>query len=41
MAAVSAKVPVPDNFRCRPAAGTSVTLMNGTKDPLVPFDGAK
>ena len=41
VAAVSANVPSPENFKCKPAAqGTSsVMIMNGTKDPLVPFDG--
>lgn len=41
VAAVSAGVPAPDNFKCRPSAGTSVLLMNGTKDPLVPFGGGE
>ena len=40
-AAVSANVPAPDNFKCRPTAGTSVLLMNGTKDPLVPYGGGE
>jgi polyhydroxybutyrate depolymerase len=41
VAAVSANVPSPENFKCRPAGqGTpSVMIMNGTDDPLVPFDG--
>jgi polyhydroxybutyrate depolymerase len=41
VAAVSANVPSPENFKCKPAGqGTSsVMIMNGTKDPLVPFDG--
>jgi polyhydroxybutyrate depolymerase len=41
VAAVSANVPSPENFKCKPAAqGTpSVMIMNGTEDPLVPFDG--
>ena len=41
VAAVSANVPSPENFKCKPAgAGTpSVLIMNGTEDPLVPFDG--
>jgi polyhydroxybutyrate depolymerase len=41
VAAVSANVPSPENFKCKPAAqGTcSVMIMNGTDDPLVPFDG--
>lgn len=42
VAAVSASVQVPDNFKCKPISGTtSVMLMNGTKDPLVPFDGGE
>jgi polyhydroxybutyrate depolymerase len=43
VAAVSANVPMPDNFKCKPAGqGTSsVMIMNGTKDPLVPFDGGE
>ncbi len=41
VAAVSANVPAPENFKCRPAAqGTpSVMIMNGTEDPLNPFAG--
>src|SRR5438477_899275 len=41
VAAVSANVPSPENFKCKPAGqGTpSVLIMNGTDDPLVPFDG--
>jgi polyhydroxybutyrate depolymerase len=41
VAAVSANVPAPENFKCKPTAqGTpSVMIMNGTDDPLVPFDG--
>lgn len=41
VAAISASVPVPDDFKCKPDGhGTSsVMIMNGTKDPLVPFDG--
>lgn len=41
VAAVSANVPSPENFKCKPAGqGTSsVMIMNGTEDPLVPFDG--
>jgi polyhydroxybutyrate depolymerase len=41
VAAVSANVPSPENFTCKAAgAGTSsVMIMNGTSDPLVPFDG--
>jgi len=43
VAAVSANVPTPENFKCKPAGhGTSsVMIMNGTKDPLVPFDGGE
>jgi polyhydroxybutyrate depolymerase len=41
VAAVSANVHTPDNFKCKPTqSGTSsVMIMNGTKDPVVPFDG--
>lgn len=41
VAALSANVPSPENFRCKPGGqGTpSVMIMNGTEDPLVPFDG--
>ena len=41
VAAVSANVPSPENFKCKPAGqGTSsVMIMNGTDDPLVPFHG--
>ena len=42
VAAVSANVPAPENFKCKPAAqGTSVMIMNGTNDPLVPFNGGE
>jgi polyhydroxybutyrate depolymerase len=43
VAAVSANVPAPENFKCRPAGqGTSsAMIMNGTKDPLNPFDGGE
>jgi polyhydroxybutyrate depolymerase len=43
VAAVSANVPTPENFKCKPGGqGTSsVMIMNGTKDPLVPFDGGE
>lgn len=42
VAAVSAAVPVPENFKCKPAgASSSVMIMNGTKDPLVPFGGGE
>ncbi len=43
VAAVAANVPAPENFKCRPPAqGTSsVMIMNGTNDPLNPFDGGE
>jgi polyhydroxybutyrate depolymerase len=43
VAAVSANVPTPENFKCKPAGqGTSsVMIMNGTKDPLNPFGGGE
>jgi polyhydroxybutyrate depolymerase len=43
VAAVSANVHTPDNFKCKPAADrtSSIMIMNGTKDPLVPFDGGE
>ena len=42
VAAVAAQVQAPDNFQCTPVGtGTSVMLMNGTQDPLVPFDGGE
>jgi polyhydroxybutyrate depolymerase len=43
VAAVSANVPTADNFKCKPTVhGTSsVMIMNGTEDPLVPFAGGE
>ncbi len=42
VAAVSANVPAPENFKCKPAGpGSSVLVMNGTQDPLVPFGGGE
>lgn len=43
VAAVSASVATPENFKCKPAAksNTSVMIMNGTDDPLVPFTGGE
>jgi polyhydroxybutyrate depolymerase len=43
VAAVSANVPTAENFKCKPSGqGTpSVMIMNGTKDPLVPFAGGE
>lgn len=42
VAAVAANVPAPENFKCTlQGLGTSVMIMNGTKDPLVPFAGGE
>ena len=42
VAAVSANVPTAENFKCKPSGqGTSVMIMNGTKDPLIPFAGGE
>ncbi|MDC8772187.1 extracellular catalytic domain type 1 short-chain-length polyhydroxyalkanoate depolymerase [Roseateles albus] len=43
VAAVVANVPAPDNFQCQPAAQktTSVMIMNGSEDPLVPYAGGE
>ena len=42
VAAVSANVPTSRNFKCKPSGhGTSVMIMNGTSDPLVPFGGGE
>ncbi len=42
VAAVSASVPTPENFRCKPAErSASIMIMNGTADPIVPFDGGQ
>ena len=42
VAAVVANVPAPQNFQCKPAAqATSVMIMNGTEDPLVPYEGGE
>lgn len=43
VAAVSANVPTPENFKCRlmPQGTSSVMIMNGTKDPISPFDGGE
>jgi polyhydroxybutyrate depolymerase len=43
VAAVAANVPAPENFKCKPAGQrtSSVLIMNGTKDPLNPFDGGE
>ncbi len=42
VAAVVANVPASQNFQCKPAAqATSVMIMNGTEDPLVPYAGGE
>ncbi|MEL4178750.1 extracellular catalytic domain type 1 short-chain-length polyhydroxyalkanoate depolymerase [Roseateles sp. PN1] len=43
VAAVVANVPTPENFQCQPATqkATSVMIMNGTEDPLVPYAGGE
>ncbi|HRZ59186.1 MAG TPA: PHB depolymerase family esterase [Rubrivivax sp.] len=42
VAAALANVPAPQNFQCQPVAQTpSVMILNGTEDPLVPFDGGE
>src|SRR5437763_3350829 len=43
VAAVSASVPTPENFKCRLAGqGTSsVMIMNGTRAPINPFEGGE
>ena len=42
IAAVAANVPTVENFKCEPSGqSTSVMIMNGTKDPLVPFAGGE
>ncbi len=42
VAAVVANTPAPQNFQCKPAAqATSVLIMNGTEDPLVPYAGGE
>jgi polyhydroxybutyrate depolymerase len=43
VAAVAANVPTPENFKCKPArqGSSSVMIMNGTKDPLNPFNGGE
>jgi polyhydroxybutyrate depolymerase len=43
VAAISANVHTPDNFKCKPAPNgtSSVMIMNGTEDPLVPFSGGQ
>ena len=43
VAAVSANVHTPDNFKCKPGPNgtSSIMIMNGTEDPLVPFGGGQ
>jgi polyhydroxybutyrate depolymerase len=43
VAAVSSNLPAPENFKCHPAAGSkaSVMIMDGTADPLNPFQGGE
>jgi polyhydroxybutyrate depolymerase len=43
VAAVSANLPAPENFKCHPAAHgkASVMIMVGTADPLDPFQGGE
>lgn len=43
VAAVAANVPVPENFKCKPMeqGSSSVLIMNGTEDPLNPFEGGE
>jgi polyhydroxybutyrate depolymerase len=42
VAAVAASLPTPDNLACRPVAGaTPVLLMNGTRDPINPYNGGR
>lgn len=42
VAAISAGVPAPENFDCQaPRHAVSVLIMNGTADPLNPYDGGE
>ncbi len=42
VAAVAANIPTPDNFKCRPQGKPApVLIMNGTADPLVPYNGGE
>jgi polyhydroxybutyrate depolymerase len=42
VAAVAANLPTPDNLACRPVAGaTPVLFMNGTRDPINPYNGGR
>jgi polyhydroxybutyrate depolymerase len=42
VAAIGANLPTPDNTECAPVAGAaSVLIMNGTDDPINPYEGGK
>ncbi|MBV9991038.1 MAG: polyhydroxybutyrate depolymerase [Alphaproteobacteria bacterium] len=43
VAAVAASLPAPENFKCKPRGRSAppVMIMNGTDDPLNPFDGGE
>jgi polyhydroxybutyrate depolymerase len=42
VAAALANVPAPQNFQCQPVGQTpSVMILNGTADPLVPYEGGE
>ncbi|AMR68039.1 hypothetical protein A0T30_17300 [Aquipseudomonas alcaligenes] len=42
VAAVAASLPTPDNLACQAVAGaTPVLLMNGTRDPINPYNGGR
>lgn len=42
VAAVSANLPAPENFKCRPRLPVaSILILNGTSDPLNPYDGGE
>ena len=42
VAAVAASVPTEDNFDCTPVRGAvSVLIINGTEDPINPFEGGR
>jgi polyhydroxybutyrate depolymerase len=41
IAAVTAAMPAETGARCRPARSVPVLVINGTRDPLVPYDGGQ
>jgi polyhydroxybutyrate depolymerase len=41
VAAVAASLPTEDNFDCTPAKGAVSVLINGTEDPINPFQGGR